>query len=429
MQGATAVYTISSQLGFEAIFAGHKPRVFGQPFYAGWGLTIDEQTFPRRNRELTRAQLFAGAMMLYPKWYDPHADALCSVDQIIDILSARARAHSQDRHGHHALNMRRWKHPHIRSFFGGNVTFRASDSVMSPLIWGAGETQASAPIRVEDGFLRSRGLGASLVPPLSLVADETGIYYDPSRPSDLEELISASTELPQAERNRAGRLVAKIIETGTSKYNLPKTPLQDLPDGHRILVPGQVEDDASIRLGCGAIRTNLALLHETRTRNPDAVIVYKPHPDVEAGLRAGAIERDIALENADFVATQSDPAQLIEQVDEVWTMTSLLGFEALLRGKPVTCLGTPFYAGWGLTQDFGELHMLRRSARPDITAMAHAVLIGYPRYFDPVTRTICPPEVALDRLGDSDLRMPPVNKLLAWLQSILPANFRTRERR
>ena len=34
-----AVYTVSSQLGFEAILHGHiRPQVFGQPFYAGWGL-------------------------------------------------------------------------------------------------------------------------------------------------------------------------------------------------------------------------------------------------------------------------------------------------------------------------------------------------------------------------------------------------------
>jgi capsular polysaccharide export protein len=38
---------------------------------------------------------------------------------------------------------------------------------------------------------------------------------------------------------------------------------------------------------------------------------------------------------------------LINQVNEVWTMTSLLGFEALIRGKSVTCLGLPFYCGWG----------------------------------------------------------------------------------
>ncbi|MBT4244162.1 MAG: hypothetical protein HOD77_09620, partial [Planktomarina temperata] len=38
---AHAVYTATSQMGFEAIWAGHRPVVFGQPFYAGWGLTRD----------------------------------------------------------------------------------------------------------------------------------------------------------------------------------------------------------------------------------------------------------------------------------------------------------------------------------------------------------------------------------------------------
>ena len=32
LEGAIAVYTVSSQMGFEAILAGHRPRVFGQPF-------------------------------------------------------------------------------------------------------------------------------------------------------------------------------------------------------------------------------------------------------------------------------------------------------------------------------------------------------------------------------------------------------------
>ena len=32
-------------------------------------------------------------------------------------------------------------------------------------------------------------------------------------------------------------------------------------------------------------------------------------------------------------------------------MTSLTGFDALLRGKRVVTYGQPFYAGWGLTED------------------------------------------------------------------------------
>ena len=34
LEGAIAVYTVSSQMGFEAILAGHRPVVFGQPFFA-----------------------------------------------------------------------------------------------------------------------------------------------------------------------------------------------------------------------------------------------------------------------------------------------------------------------------------------------------------------------------------------------------------
>jgi len=77
LENAIAVHTVSSTMGFEAILAGHKPHVFGKPFYAGWGLTQDYFPIDRRQRPLTRAQLFVGAMIKYPKWYDPITDTLC----------------------------------------------------------------------------------------------------------------------------------------------------------------------------------------------------------------------------------------------------------------------------------------------------------------------------------------------------------------
>jgi capsular polysaccharide export protein len=161
------------------------------------------------------------------------------------------------------------------------------------------------------------------------------------------------------------------------------------------------------------VRTNLALLQAVRAANPDAVILYKPHPDVEAGLRPGAID---AAGLADMILSRADPAALLDQVQEVWTMTSLLGFEALVRGLPVTCLGVPFYAGWGLTRDLGAVPD-RRTARPDLAQLVHAALIAYPRYWDPVSRRACPVEVALDRLSGGQIPHPGrANRLLAKLQ-------------
>ena len=86
-------------MGFEAIWAGHRPVVFGQPFYAGWGLSRDIQPIDRRGRALTVVQLFAGAMILYPKWYDPCRDTLCSLEQVLDQLEAETRAWREDHAG------------------------------------------------------------------------------------------------------------------------------------------------------------------------------------------------------------------------------------------------------------------------------------------------------------------------------------------
>lgn len=425
VEGAAAVYAVSSQLGYEALLAGHRPRLFGTPFYAGWGLSDDETPAPSRRGPATREALFAASHLLAPAWYDPCRDRLTDFEGAVDQLEAEGAAFRQDRHGHLAYGMRLWKRRAIAHAFGqgAGVRFTSHPSARVTLVWANSEAElapffcpqifsgGSAPadggqrppapalLRVEDGFLRSRGLGATLTPALSLVADDLGIYYDPTRPSRLEALMEAP--LPPGGETRAQALIARLRAEGLSKYNLSATPLT-LPDteGRKIiLVPGQVEDDASIRLGAGVERRNLDLLRRVRAENPDAFLIWKPHPDIEAGLRPGAVPPQEAARLADMTAAQADPIALLDQVDAVWTMTSTLGFEALIRGVPVTTLGAPFYAGWGLTDDLGPVPE-RRQARPGLAGLVHATLIAYPRYMDPVSGLPCPVEVALDRLAD-----------------------------
>ena len=320
--------------------------------------------------------------------------------------------------------MRLWKRKALQEFFGtakpvkfarGPKAARQARSKGRQLMrWAS--TGAHDAVLVEDGFLRSRGLGADLIAPLSLVLDDTGIYYDATRPSRLETLLNASDRLSENDRARAAALTERITQARLSKYNLAATPMPDLPKGRRILVPGQVEDDASIAYGTSDVTNNLTMLEVVRKANPAAVIVYKPHPDVEAGLRPGAVPN--AAELADVVLTTADPVDAIEAVDEVWTMTSLLGFEALLRGKKVVCLGTPFYAGWGLTDD-RAMPVPRRQARVDLPALVHATLITYPRYRDPVTGLPCPVEVIVDRIENNDLPKHGIfNRSLAKLQGL-----------
>ncbi len=419
LEHATAVYTLSSGLGFEAILAGHTPQVFGTPFYAGWGLTHDRAALPdRRGRKLTPEQLFAAAMILYPKWYDPYRDSLGTLEDVMAALTAQAQAWREDRAGWVAHGMSRWKRPHMRAFFGthGGITFGKGPRTARSMVWAskAGPEDADA-IRVEDGFLRSRGLGASLTPPLSLVTDDLGIYYDPHQPSRLEALIAQSDELNHAEIARSTRLIDRICALGLSKYNISAESDPNWPSGpdtaRRILVVGQVEDDASIRLGAGDVATNADLLTMARDQNQGARLLYKPHPDVEAGLRQGGID----IPEGVAVARDADPVSLIAEADEIWTMTSLLGFEALLRGTPVTVTGAPFYAGWGLTRDLGDIPA-RRVARPTVAGLVHAALIDYPRYRDPISGLPCPVEVIVDRLATDP--GPGPSGLLAVLQAL-----------
>ncbi|MDE3760386.1 capsular polysaccharide biosynthesis protein [Sinorhizobium meliloti] len=259
------------------------------------------------------------------------------------------------------------------------------------VFWGMTEIRAaknyaiksSIPLwRVEDGFLRSVGLGAQHVLPLSLAVDTTGIYFDPSRPSTLETLIS---EIGMTENatliERARRCMSMISAFGLSKYNVGQdVPLKRLPpsDRRRVLVVGQVEDDASIVMGCAARYTNNDIVRITQKENPDAEVIYRPHPDVLGGHRKEfSNPRDVA-NICTILSGDYDLGSLLDSVDHVYTITSLLGFEALIRRKKVTVFGAPFYSGWGLTDD--RQPTPRRTAKPSLDELFAAAYILYPRY-------------------------------------------------
>ncbi|MCL2102618.1 MAG: hypothetical protein FWH25_01115, partial [Syntrophorhabdaceae bacterium] len=146
------------------------------------------------------------------------------------------------------------------------------------------------------------------------------------------------------------------------------------------LVPGQVEGDASVRLGGGDISSNIALLREVRAARPDAFILYKEHPDVSCGGRNGKVPEAKLLSLADAVVRNVSMHALITLCHEVHTLTSLAGFEALLRGKPVWTYGAPFYAGWGLTSDRESFE--RRKPLPSVEHLLAGALLEYPSYYD-----------------------------------------------
>jgi capsular polysaccharide export protein len=281
----------------------------------------------------------------------------------------------------------------------------------------------SALVEVEDGFLRSQGLGADCVPPLSITVDRHGAHFDPSRPSELELLLEKGA-FDDATLGRARRVRELIVEAGLGKYERGGGRL-DRPRGDRrlILVPGQVEDDRAVLSGGCGLTSNLDLLARVRKQAPEARILYKPHPDVLAGHRRGSIPEELCLRHADEIVGGAI-SSLIDVVDEVHVNTSLAGFEALLRGKLVTTYGVPFYAGWGLTGDLGPVPS-RRTARRTLDELVAAALLVYPRYLDPVTGLPCPAEVIVKRLSSNLGDHPGWLVLMRRFQGRLLRSFRS----
>ncbi len=314
----------------------------------------------------------------------------------------------------------RWKRRFIRPFFPdlkkNHIVFcstlecaihKGLNKQSKIYIWGkklfpelesyAGEHNIPL-LRVEDGFVRSVSLGSDLTKAYSLVVDSRGIYFDPTGESDLEHILN-TYGFDEKILERAKKLQRYLIDNKISKYNIyqdKQIKLEDHKEGQTIvMVPGQVEDDASIMYGADGM-TNLELLLQARENVPDAYIIYKPHPDVLAGNRKGNIAENVALKYCNTVIKEASLDSVLELADEVHTMTSLVGFEALIRGKKVYTYGLPFYAGWGLTVDAHTC--TRRTVSRTLDELVAAAFILYPRYIDPVTNALCEIEVLLQEI-------------------------------
>ncbi|CNK61276.1 Capsule polysaccharide biosynthesis protein [Yersinia mollaretii] len=415
LRHVSRVYVVTSQYGFEALLAGKTVRVFGQPWYAGWGLTDDRHpqasALSARRGQASLQDLFSAAYFRYSRYIDPCSGQPATLFDVINGLLMQ-KNHQRQREGRlWAPGLTLWKRSIFQLFLKtslNRITFRESKKPNTAcVVWGhkgeqrwqeKAQSQKLPVWRMEDGFLRSSGLGSDLHPPLSLVLDKSGIYYDATRPSDLETLLSHS-QLTVLQAARAATFRQRLVSSKVSKYNIGAAfTLPQVAQGRRILlVPGQVEDDASILTGTVTIRTNSELLKTVRQRNPDAFIIYKPHPDVLVGNRQGHIPAADIARWADIQALDADIIQCIQAADELHTLTSLSGFEALLHGKRVFCYGIPFYAGWGLTQD--EHGSPRRNRTLMLDDLVYQALIAYPTYVDPLRREAITAERALDILA------------------------------
>lgn len=407
--------------GKSPVLWSHEPAAPLEPPPAGNDENVAGALIDRYFRESGLLDPFTGE----PITLTAAARRLCLWKQLIE----------QNRDIDFAAGFAFWKQPTVAPLlwpgardvpFGDDLTMASAHSVAA--VWTSRLPRKTRDqiarhrpqiIEVEDGFIRSTGLGANCVPPLSIIADRRGIYFDPKKPSDLEHILQTA-DISKEMQEEAEALRRVIIAAAVSKYGSKGTATADIQairkkaGGRKIiLVPGQVEDDRSVLSGGGGLTGNLPLLRRVREQEHDAFILYKPHPDVEAGHRKGGVAETAILELADFIARDSPIIPLVEMADHIHVLTSLAGFEALLRQKPVTTHGVPFYAGWGLSEDHGDIPA-RRSRRRNLPELVAASLILYARYLDPVTGLPCPADILIKRLQDG--LATPANMLTRFRQ-------------
>lgn len=305
--------------------------------------------------------------------------------------------------------------PHLPAMLGGRVLEGALVADATFLAWGdrplahlataLARLRGRPILRLEDGFLRSVGLGKAGVPTVSIIADRQGMHFDARRASDIESLLNRPTPAEPARQARAAALVEAITQARLDKYNLPRDPMADpslLAD--RILLVDQVHGDRSIA-GAGANQaTFLAMLDRAIHQYGTDRLAVKTHPDVMAGYARGNLAEAARSRGIMLFHRQIGIDDLAGIVDSIWTVSSTIGFEGLMRGIPITTFGMPFYAGWGLTVDraqgrIAEAARKRRHTRPTLLDMVAAVFFDYTRFADPWRAIAISPEEGIDLLS------------------------------
>ncbi len=423
------IATVSSQLGFEALWQNKEVTCFAWPFYAGRGLTQDKCRSPIScsRKSCSFLELIHAALIQYPIYLHPDSQESCQVEDVVDYLQAHFLAREFQCENLYVPNVSLWKRSFIPEFLAGSVKrvlFRSKAESKKAkktveLVWGmkdaaaatedsslsgndgvAGES-TSTVWRMEDGFIRSVGLGADLRRPSSLVLDDEGIYYNGKQASRLESFLE-NYKLNEYEKHRAKQLVNLVVESAVTKYNVDTSSdvsAYGLKAGDKeiILVVGQFQKDLSMQFGAVDFSDNLTLLKKVREDFPDAYVIYKEHPDVYSGVRPGRLSEQQVLQLADEYLTDTGLLSLFSITDRVCTICSLTGFEALLRGIKVSTYGLPFYAGWGLTQD--HYVFARRTENRSVEELAYIALVLYARYVDWGTRKLTTPESVIAALA------------------------------
>ena len=181
--------------------------------------------------------------------------------------------------------------------------------------------------------------------------DRSANHFDASKISDLERILTQDPLDHGGDLQRARDAMARMRSSKISKYSAHGTDMPDTRGGY-VLVIDQTRDDAAVLASKGDDALFSEMLYYAQENHPNQRIIIKTHPETRAGKRAGYFTA--AHCTTDKISLYSGDASiwdLMENAIAVYTVSSTVGFEAIIAGHRPHVFGNPFYAGWGLTHD------------------------------------------------------------------------------
>jgi capsular polysaccharide export protein len=412
------VYTVSSQMGFEALLAGKRVTCFGMPFYAGWGVTDDRIACDRRKKSRSVTEIFAAAYIMYSRYMNASTGELGTIFDVIEqmaVVRRRVRAVSGRVF---ALGIKRSRRNRLTPAMKTHSNelcfiqdFREAqrigvDSKSLVVTWGY-ELYAIADILLQqgrcqhlvlhDGFMARLEAGNDADAVYSYALERGGVIKsNGSRAKTLmEELLADDGVYSEQLLVRARGLMESIVQLRITRDGVDRLgPVtRRIPSGKRVIAVLGEDCIDSIEAPSADLENSQKLLKEVRESNPDAYIIYRPYSDSISGGRFDGFTKGELGKLCDYIEYRAGVTHVIDIADEVHVISATSGFYALLRGKKVACHGLPFYAGLGLTEDLMPTYLkIRRSNTRTLEEVVAAALILHATYFDARTGLRCEPE-------------------------------------
>ncbi|MBF7044466.1 capsular polysaccharide export protein, LipB/KpsS family, partial [Campylobacter volucris] len=249
------------------------------------------------------------------------------------------------------------------------------------------------PFIIEDGFIRSLGIGLTKEEALSITLSGDTAYYDCKKISNFEKCLNSNEIFSDKNISDAKKAISFITNNFISKYNDAKFLYQTIgKHNSKVLVIDQRFGDASVEYGGASKEDFDIMLNDAVNDNPKSDIIIKRHPDAVKANKGSYFSDDYIenYQNKDrliLIDYDVHPHELIMMCDKIYVVTSGLGFEALMYNKEVLCYGIPYYSGWGITIDKKKLS--RRSKKRNLYEIFYVAYIKYSRYYSPKLNSQC----------------------------------------